>query len=360
MAGKDAAAAEDAFDVRIPDSCPAPIAEILRPAWHHDLAALKPLLTVPGKASVQEPTTGETPLHATIRACGPAATAQTEDREDAAGAAARQIVEELFMSGAIWNDVDSRNETPGCVAARLGRFPLYRLCVEAGVRAELLFGLLAGYEELESDGEDEEEEREDTDMATGDDDEPPDLVNTTTGAEQATHVPAAAAKGQGEKEDEEEETEIVDSNPDRAFVPAGTAAHEVHSDEYLRSHLTYTEGKLVDAEANGVMMAWETSIMRASVDSLLPASSSGSGDGGPKILNIGFGMGIIDGMFVEARPARHHIIEAHPEVLAHIASSPDCRFGPAWEAAGPEPGAHKVHAGRWQDVVPQLLEAGET
>lgn len=358
MAGKDAAAsaAEDSFDVRVPASCPAAIAEILRPAWQHDLAALKPLLAVPGKASVQEPTTGETPLHAAIRACGPAGPQtqqQQEEEEDAVGAAAHKVVDELFMSGAIWNDVDSRNETPGCVAARLGRAPLYRLCVEAGVRAELLFSLLAGYEELESDGEEEE----DTDMTTGDGDgdgdgdEAPELVDTATQKDQDEE--------KKEEEEVEEETEIVDSNPDRAFVPTGAPAHEVHSDEYLRSHLTYSEGKLVDAADNGVMMAWETSIMRASVDSLLPGSGGGDGPG-PKILNIGFGMGIIDGMFAAARPARHHIIEAHPEVLAHVASSPDCRFGPAWEAAGPEPGAYKVHAGRWQDVVPRLLEAGET
>ena len=93
--------------------------------------------------------------------------------------------------------------------------------------------------------------------------------------------------------------------------------------------------------------------MRQSVDVLLPGEKSGK-----RILNIGFGMGIIDGMFAETNPARHHIIEAHPEVLKHIATA-DSKFDASWEARGFEPGAYAVHKGRWQDVCPKLLEDGE-
>ncbi|RWA14630.1 hypothetical protein EKO27_g442 [Xylaria grammica] len=102
------------------------------------------------------------------------------------------------------------------------------------------------------------------------------------------------------------------------------------------------------------MMAWETSIMRSSVDALLPGLPAGK-----RILNIGFGMGIIDAMFRETQPSRHHIIEAHPEVLKHVEGSPDCTFGKDWEAGGPSEGAYKIHAGKWQEVVPRLLEQGE-
>ncbi|KAH8676080.1 arginine N-methyltransferase 2 [Xylariales sp. PMI_506] len=320
-------ASKDSVDARILPDCPANISELLNYAWHHDLAGLKPLLYVPGRASVQEPTTGETPLHAAIRACGPAPSASIEN--------AKAIVEELFMSGAIWNDVDSNNETAGDVAMRLGQTELYNMCVEAGVRAELLFGLLEGYEELSSADEDEENDQNMEDFAKEmaeeeeDGDEAPELVDT----------------------------EIVDSNPDRAFVPPSAAKAgevDVNSEEYLRSNLVYSDGKLVDSDKNGVMMAWETSIMRSSVDALLPGLLIGR-----KVLNIGFGMGIIDQMFHETHPSKHHIIEAHPEVLAHI-NGPDCKFGKHWEATSPEEGAYKVHAGRWQDVVPKLLEAGET
>ncbi|KAI0430209.1 arginine N-methyltransferase 2 [Xylaria sp. FL1042] len=322
---------DDTIEARIPASCPTTISEILRRAWHHDLASLKPLLSVPGRASVQEPTTGETPLHAAIRSCG---ARKPDDGDDAPAKqpsnadieAAKAVVQELFLSGAIWNDVDSNNETPGCVAARLAQGDLYNLCVGAGMRAELLFGLLDGYEALESDVEDEDEENEDNGEVVDE------------GAEDQQDVP---------------EDIILESDPDRAFSPPQTEG-TVTSAAYLRANLTYTDGKLVDDEQNGVMMAWETSIMRSSVDALLPGLPAGK-----RILNIGFGMGIIDTMFRETQPSRHHIIEAHPEVLKHVETSPDCTFGKGWEASGPSEGAYKIHAGKWQEVVPRLLEQGE-
>jgi type IV protein arginine methyltransferase len=337
--------AKDSLEARIPSTCPSSISQILTHAWNHDLASLKPLLDVPGRASVQEPTTGETPLHAAIRAAG------SKTSSDSDLAAAKAVLEELFFSGAIWNDVDSNNETPGDVAARLGQTELYQMCVEAGVRAELLFGLLEGYEALEDDDEDEDMEEaeveESGDAIVEDGDEAPELVSAE---------PAQKVDGEQEQEEEQEETEIVDSNPDRAFAPPKpvTADDQVTSDEYLRSNLTYTDGKLVDSSLNGVMMAWETEIMKASVEALLPGSPAGK-----KILNIGFGMGIIDTMFAETRPSKHHIIEAHPEVMTYI-KGPDCKFGQAWEASGPSEGAFKVHEGRWQDVVTKLMESGET
>ncbi|TRX97621.1 hypothetical protein FHL15_001376 [Xylaria flabelliformis] len=321
---------DDTHETRIPASCPASISEILNHAWNHNLASLKPLLSVPGRASVQEPTTGETPLHAAIRSCGP----QTQGNDEANSKqtvtvdikAAQAVVQELFLSGAIWNDVDSNNETPGCVAARLGQEELYNMCVGAGMRAELLFGLLDGYEALESDVEDEEEEDE----------------NGSAAAEEST-----------EDQKDAPEDIILESDPDRAFSPP-QAGDTVTSAAYLRANLTYTDGKLVDDEQNGVMMAWETSIMRASVDALLPGLPAGK-----RILNIGFGMGIIDTMFRDTQPSRHHIIEAHPEVLKHVETSADCKFGKDWESNGPAEGAYKIHAGKWQEVVPKLLEEGE-
>ncbi|KAI1372691.1 arginine N-methyltransferase 2 [Hypoxylon crocopeplum] len=322
-----AAVEKDSIEERIPASCPAAISQILYHAWHHDLAGLKPLLRVPGRASVQEPTTGETPIHAAIRACAPVNRDALDGEEAEVVERAKAVVHELFMTGAIWNDVDSNDETPGCLATRLGLKDLYTLCVEAGVRAELLFGLLDGYEELESDDEEEEE--------------------------------GEAAEGEAQEEEEEnaadaeEEPEVIDS--DRAFVaPKRTVGPDVNSEDYLRSNLTYSDGKLVDSSHNGVMMAWETSIMRTSVESLLPGLAIGR-----RILNIGFGMGIIDAMFAETHPSKHHIIEAHPAVLEHV-NGPESKFGKEWEASSPSDGAYKVHAGKWQDVVPKLLEQGET
>lgn len=238
---------DDSVEARIPASCPPSIAQVLHLAWQHKLAELKPLLNVPGRASVQEPATGETPLHAAIRACAPANRAlldlgrdpdeeEKEEEKEVVADRARAVVRELFLSGAIWNDVDSNDETPGCVAARLGLGDLYTLCVEAGVRAELLFGLLDGYEELESDDGEEGEDKD------GADDE---------GVEEEVEA--------GEGADNTVETEGVEDievvvNSDRAFVPPKRLnGPDVNSKDYLRSNLTYSEGKLVDSEDNGVM-----------------------------------------------------------------------------------------------------------
>jgi protein arginine N-methyltransferase 2 len=300
---------DDSLPARVSSDCPQDVRDILHHAWAHDLSGLKQLLDVRGKASAQDPKTGETPLHAAIRACGPADANADDTEEDGSVEEAREVVQELFFSGAIWNDVDGNNETPGCVALRLGRKTLYNMCVDAGVRAELLFALMDGYEELSSGSED-------GDVAMEED------AGEANGADaEATENDSGEAK----------------------FVPPDANEKQVTSDEYLKSELTYDSEKLLDSDLNGVMMSWETDIMRRSVAALIPNAETGK-----RILNIGFGMGIVDGMFAELKPSRHHIIEAHPSVLQHL-SKPDSKFGSSWEKSGPEEGAYK----------PQLMEQGE-
>jgi protein arginine N-methyltransferase 2 len=279
---------------------------ILLHASNHDLAALKPLLRQPGNASVQDPETGYTPLHAAIAAC--------EGDEGVDIEKVKEVVKELFLSGAIWNDLDMNDETPGCMAWRLGRRELYELCVEAGVRAEMLLGLLGGYEQL-SDSDDEMEE------------------------------------GDGAA-NETEENAPVETNGHTVPSENGEKK-DVNSEDYLKSELVFEDDKLLDADANGVMMVWETDIMRKSVDLLLPSLPAGK-----RILNVGFGMGIVDRMFRETKPLSHHIVEAHPAVLSKL-QEPTSDFGRAWEESAPEDGSYKIHAGKWQDVVPKLLEEGE-
>jgi protein arginine N-methyltransferase 2 len=320
---------DDSISTRISPSCPPETQQILTAAWSHDYPVVKKLLDTPGVASAQDPVTLESPLHAAIRSLGPRPSPDASEEElsedKQAVEAAIAVIRELFQWGAIWNDVDDRDETPGCLAARLGRDEIYNLCVEAGVRAELLFGLLDGYEELDSGDEEWEEEGEDGHVEVEADD---------------TH--------NGAPVDGDDAPELIE-------MPEEKAAEEkpdVNSEDYLRSKVTYSDGKLVDGDGNGVMMAWETDIMRRSVDALLPGKAEGK-----RILNIGFGMGIIDGMFAETKPARHHIIEAHPEVLTYI-STDESKFGPAWEASA-EPGANKVYQGKWQEICPQLLAEGQ-
>ncbi|RDW85214.1 arginine N-methyltransferase 2 [Coleophoma cylindrospora] len=297
---------------------------ILLHAAQHDLAALKPFLRTPGAASVQDPETGLTPLHACIDSCGPKPAEESED--DAAEIEkAVAVMKELFFSGAIWNDLSADGETPGCVAWRLGRRDLYELCVEAGVRAEMLLNLMGGYEELSSAGDEDEEDME---IVEGEE------VN---GQEVTGEESIEIINGTTDGKDEEQKTE------------SGATKKDVNSADYLASNLTFTDSKLVDADSNGVMMAWETSIMERSVATLLPPPENT----GKRILNIGFGMGIIDNLFAATSPSSHHIIEAHPAVLAklHDPTSPLSQIT--------QSPAVTVHAGRWQDICPVLLESGE-
>lgn len=82
-------------------------------------------------------------------------------------------------------------------------------------------------------------------------------------------------------------------------------------DKYLASQLKYddTIGALLDDRGAPVMMEWEREIMRASAEVLLPEIGKG------RVLNIGFGMGIIDGYLQDRKPESHVIVEAHPAVI---------------------------------------------
>ncbi|KHO00037.1 Arginine N-methyltransferase 2 [Metarhizium album ARSEF 1941] len=324
---------DDSMPTRISSDCPQDTRDVLYHAWAHDLSDLKKLLDVPGKASAQDPQTGETPLHAAIRACGPADpdSNDPEQGEDGCVEEASAVLQELFFSGAIWNDVDSNDETPGCVAHRLGRKALYDMCVDAGVRAELLFSLMDGYEKLSSASDAEVNVDDDDDEGAAPVEQDGDAIDTTGDQARPQDPPRFIPPGAGEK-------------------PV-----TVTSDGYLSSQITYDSSKLLDADLNGVMMSWETDIMARSVAALLPGPQVQTGK---RILNIGFGMGIVDGMFAQTNPSRHHIIEAHPSVLRHL-SQPDSGFGKDWERRGPDEGAYKVWPGRWQDIVPQLLDQGE-
>ncbi|KAG9073510.1 Arginine N-methyltransferase 2, partial [Ceratobasidium sp. UAMH 11750] len=116
---------------------------------------------------------------------------------------------------------------------------------------------------------------------------------------------------------------------------------------FLASKLLYRTDKngqeivVVDAggEEVGVMMGWERPIMEATVRALC---SPGGDSLGPTVLNIGFGLGIIDSLFqsLNPPPSRHVIIEPHPDVLEHMRST-------GWFS---KPGV-EILEGRWQDFV---------
>ena len=299
------------------------VQEILLASSQHDLAKLRRLLrtqsSLPDAANVKDTESGFSPLHAAIAACEPdTETKETQNGTNGAAPSdsnpkgldtetlqsAVETVKFLLQEGAIWNDLDIKNETPGCLARRIGALELYDLIVDAGVRAELLLNRLDAYEELPDDDEEEEEKEGETETETA-----PELVDASAETAEATTATPV--------------------NPD------------VNNPQYLESRLNIQNDRILDADQNGVMMAWESDIMRKSAKALLPTP-------GLKVLNIGHGMGIVDGFFQEQGPSAHHIIEAHEDVVAEMK-----RRG--WDS---KPGV-VIHQGRWQDILPGLVAEGE-
>jgi protein arginine N-methyltransferase 2 len=286
---------------------------VLLAASQHDVAKLKNLLKT-ASVSVQDPETGVTPLHAAVAALEPdededppangerlgKKAGPTDGEREKELEIAAETVRLLFLNGAIWNDLDKNNETPGCIAYRLSLEEIYGIIVDAGVRAELLLSKLDEYEVLD-DEDDEDEENMDMETAAGFSNQ-----DSTTEVEPAT-------------------------------------AEDVSKDNstYLANPLSFDETAILDASQNGVMMSWETPLMQKHADLLAPK-------GGLRVLNIGHGLGIIDAMFQEKKPAAHHIVEAHPSVITRMREQ-------GWMD---KPGV-TVHEGRWQDVLPQLVMGDE-
>ncbi|KAF2722380.1 arginine N-methyltransferase 2 [Polychaeton citri CBS 116435] len=310
--------------------------EILLAATNHDLESLKKLLKT-GNANVQDAETGFTPLHAAIASCAPDEDLD-EDMEangesDAVHSnaleeeAALETLKLLFENGAIWNELDLNDDTPGCLAHRLGLTKLYEAVVAAGVRAELLFNRMDDFELLVDESDEEEGEETKAEEAV-------EIHQHEPTAEQAdSSVPAIGVTT----------TEGEDAAPDESTGPVKLKNPNVVSADYLTSELTYTnDGKLLDEDKNAIMMDWETEIMGRSVEALCQRP-------GLRTMNVGHGMGIVDGKFLDKNPAMHHIVEAHPAVIQRLKET-------GWYS---KPNV-TVHEGKWQDVFPKLIAEGLT
>jgi len=167
------------------------------------------------------------------------------------------------------------------------------LLVDWGVRAEFILGLL---------------EREQLSRASADDSE-----RETTSSQDTTTSNSAA-------------TQPVEFEPST-------------KPDYLRQRLKYTaDGKaLLDSDQDAVMMQWEAPLMQAHARILAETP-------GKRVLNVGFGMGIIDSYLQECQPSLHVIIEAHPDVYKRMLAD-------GWDQ---KPNV-RICFGKWQDVMPQLV-----
>ncbi|KAG1679254.1 hypothetical protein FOA52_009283 [Chlamydomonas sp. UWO 241] len=145
------------------------------------------------------------------------------------------------------------------------------------------------------------------------------------------------------------EAELVLGDPARTAAggsgnqPAAESSSGAQSSEaYLQQRLVYSEDgtKLLDADGEAVMMGWEGPLMRHHAELIC-------GPGGRDVMNVGFGLGLVDEYIQSHSPRTHIIIEAHPDVYAHALAK-------GW---GTRPGV-RLMFGRWQEVLPQLLAEG--
>jgi len=108
--------------------------------------------------------------------------------------------------------------------------------------------------------------------------------------------------------------------------------------EYLENEVIFTDielkSKYIDCFCP-IMATNESELMKESADVL--CSNSGS------VLNVGFGLGIIDTYIRNHNPKEHHIIEAHPQVCEKAKEM-----------------GFDVHCGLWEDVVEDFIKEGKT
>ncbi|KAJ3803006.1 arginine methyl transferase [Lentinula aff. detonsa] len=118
------------------------------------------------------------------------------------------------------------------------------------------------------------------------------------------------------------------------------------TDAFLKSRLKFICVVKAGDEEIGVMMGWEQDIMQETVERLCGDHPSSEN---LKVLNIGFGLGMIDSLFqaLPTRPVTHYIVEPHPDVLQHMKEL-------GWYQ---KPGV-RIIEGKWQDSVQKLLEVG--
>ncbi|KAI0374138.1 hypothetical protein BV20DRAFT_936687 [Pilatotrama ljubarskyi] len=208
-----------------------------------------------------------------------------------------ELVRFLIDEGAVWNAVDNLHNTAGDVALSLNNEKCYTIIRDAGIRSELLLTLLS------------------------------------------KRAPAA-------------------NSPLNLILKATDSTPAGSTDAFLSTRLEYTTDehgqeiclvKVADQEEVGVMMGWERGIMQETVHKL--CSGHENLDEGLKVLNVGFGLGIIDSLFqsLPAKPSLHVIIEPHPDVLRHMRAQ-------GWYD---KPGV-KILEGKWQDFVEsdELLSVG--
>lgn len=78
-------------------------------------------------------------------------------------------------------------------------------------------------------------------------------------------------------------------------------------EDYINSNVSYVDGELISSNGWSIMSKCEDKIMKESAKVLC--------QNGGSVLNVGFGMGIIDSYIRDLNPSKHTIVEIHPDVV---------------------------------------------
>ncbi len=222
------------------------------------------------------------------------------------------LVRLLLQNGAVWNAIDNLGYTAGDISLSVNDQESYLLIRDEGLRTEMIIHAL---QPASSSGDEPADDIDDMDQ------------DVSVDSEKVTDTATLTENG------------MTLRNEDKSSAGDNMV--------FLQSKLVWEKGddgvdRVLDGDGNGVMMGWETPLMRAHVDAMCkqhPQSGKGL-----SILNVGFGLGIvrrpplrltlydwtdnamspqIDTMFQEISPppTHHAIIEAHPSVLSHIRST---------------------------------------
>jgi protein arginine N-methyltransferase 2 len=209
------------------------------------------------------------------------------------------ICQVLLDAGAPWNALDRTGKCAGDHAVECEKWDIVNLLVDVGTKAELILGasirLARSIEENHSSN--------------------------------ATTSPT---------------TETTSST----VTSLGPVSHEPSTKPSYLSHTNVrydaSNTLLLDDDDDAVMMEWERPIMEAHASILTKG-----GKHSKRILNIGFGLGIIDTAIQSYEPSLHVICEAHPTVYAKMLSD-------GWDTKTNV----RICFGRWQDIMPQLITEG--
>ncbi|KAK0564851.1 Arginine N-methyltransferase 2 [Tilletia horrida] len=271
-----AQAADDTLDARL-----ALNRTLLRVVAAADLAAVKECVKAGADAwfeSDEEDGLGWSALHLAVVANAP------------------EIVHFLLQRGAVWNAVDPRGITAAQLAWSLNYVECYQLVFEEGVRHSMLMNMLGAM--------DERDDEDEGDAADGD-----------------------------QQDDIDPESGAVTIKPDGKEIANSNA-------KFLESRLIFVtdehgKERCLDGDSNMVMAAWESDIMDRTAQLLCADLKPGF-----SVLNIGFGLGIVDTFFQSYKPGRHVIVEPHPDALAYLRSK-------GW---ADKPGV-EIFEKRWEDAL---------